>query len=177
MTIDWNEYEVYDPGVFGPLHELPRREARAAYQRLMDAGPERIEMLRRLTATNGVDLGTDDESIQRLNDWFRANVGEDAQQPGRLQPEWYSVVNDIALFFGAVLMERHPQLHWEFFTWGKRHVSYQRHTIMGFTRPSFPKEDLDIDMLLAQYAHRIIAGQEDKHDAFLRWLAGAAEIA
>ena len=46
---------------------------------------------------------------QRL---VRANVEEDPDNAGRLLSDWYSVVNDIALFLGELIIERHPQLHW-----------------------------------------------------------------
>ena len=35
MSVDWADYVPFDPGVDRPLHEVSRREARAAFQRLM----------------------------------------------------------------------------------------------------------------------------------------------
>ena len=92
-----------------------------------------------------------------LNDWFVARVEADPQQPGRLTPIWYSVVHDVALFLGEVMIERHPHLYWEFFTWGRKHVAFQRHVIMGFSTedPKF-HTNIDIDRWVAQYAHGII---------------------
>jgi hypothetical protein len=43
-----------------------------------------------------------------------------------------SLTNDVALFLGDEMIARNPGLRWEFFTWGKRDLSYQRHVIMGF---------------------------------------------
>jgi hypothetical protein len=171
MTLDWDGYEIYHPGVFGPLNTLPRAEAQGAYNLLMDSKRERIDMLGRLLAANGVELRTDDAGIQDLNDWFRATVQEDPDMPGRLLPDWYSVVNDVGLFLGDVMIERHPNLRWEFFTWGKRDVSYQRHVIMGFSTedPKF-RTNVDIDSWVATYGYRIIQGQEVEPDAFLSWL-------
>ncbi len=77
MSIDWDGYEVYDPGVTGPLNMLPRAEARQAFTRLMPAKPARIDMLRRLLEADGVELGASDAVIQDLNDWFYANVQAD----------------------------------------------------------------------------------------------------
>lgn len=74
VNMDWNGYEIYHPGVFGPLETLPRREARQAFNRLMAAKSARIEMLRGLLKANGVELGSTDAAVQDLNDWFRANV-------------------------------------------------------------------------------------------------------
>jgi hypothetical protein len=80
------------------------------------------------------------------------------QRPGSLLPDWYSVVNDVALFLGDVMIERHPNLHWEFFTWGKKNASYQRPVIMGFGTedPKF-RTNLDVHRGVATYGHRIVA--------------------
>jgi len=77
---------------------------------LMEAKPARIEMLRRLLRANRVELSSTDEGIQDLNDWFRANVEPDTEAPGRVLPDWYSVVNDAALFLGEAMIERCPGL-------------------------------------------------------------------
>ncbi len=52
-----------------------------------------------------------------------------------------------------------PGLRWEFFTWGKKDVSYQRHVIMGFSRVPSPKYNLDLEAAVAAYGHRIIASR------------------
>jgi hypothetical protein len=159
VITNWDEYEVYHPGVFGPLNTLPRSQAHRAFISLMEAKSERIEMLRRLLRAAGFELSNTDSAIQDLNDWFRANVEADPGKPGRLLAEWYSVVNDVALFLGDVIIERCPRLHWEFFVWGKKNVSYQRPVIMGFSKVANPKYNMDIDMVVAAYAHRIVASR------------------
>ena len=146
--------------------------------------------------------GTTDVAVQDLNDWFRTHVQEDPHKPGRLLPDWYSVVNDIGLFLGDQMIARCPRLRWEFFTWGKKNVSYQRHVIMGFGTedPKF-KTNIDIDIAVATYAHRIVAShgsvpgygthsvrgveidvdaaaarqgyREVEDDAFWQWIRGA----
>jgi hypothetical protein len=205
VSVNWNDYEIYDPGVAGPLDQVPRGEARRAFKQLMEAKLARVETLRRLLAANGVQLGTTDDAIQSLNGWFRANVEADPDHPGRLLPDWYSVVNDVGLFLGDVIIERCPGLRWEFYTWGKKDVSYQRHVIMGFTQVPNPKYNIDIDRRVATYGHRIVASrgsvlsygkvtvrgveidvdavavghrdQEIEDDAFLRWVRAAASQA
>jgi hypothetical protein len=206
MSIDWDGYEIYHPGVTAPVNTLPRAEARQAFTRRMQAKPARVDMLRRLLKANGIELGSGDAAIQDLNDWFQTNVEPDPEHPGRLLPEWYSIVHDIALFLGDVLIERYPNLRWEFFTWGKKNVSYQQHVIMGFSTedPKF-KTNIDIEGQLAGYAHRIVASRgsvptegrvtirgveididavaaehrsrEVETDAFYRWLQIAARRA
>jgi len=108
--MNWGGYEIYNPGVFGPLPSLSRADARRAYDRRMETKPERIGILRPLVAANGIRLAATDVGIQELNDWFRANIESDPDHPGRLLPEWYSVVNDVAPFLGDVMLQRCPGL-------------------------------------------------------------------
>ena len=158
MSIDWDGYEIYGPGVAEPLGTLTRVEARRAYERCMQTKPARKDMLRRLLKASGVGLDTSDAAIQDLNDWFYMNIEPDEERPGELPAVWLSVVHDVALFLGDVMIERHPNLRWEFFVWGKRNVSYQRHVIMGFGTedPKF-KTNVDIDRDVTAYGYRIIA--------------------
>jgi len=157
--MDWDDYEIYSPGVFDPLNTLPRSEARKAYERCMEQKPARIEALRELLMTNGVQLTTSDAGIQDLNDWFVANVQPDPVKAGRLTPEWYSVVHDVALFLGDVMIERCPELRWEFYTWGKKNVAYQQHVIMGFTQVSKlnQHDNINVNQAVATYGHRLVA--------------------
>ena len=142
MSVNWADYEIFHPGVAGPLNTLPRAQARRAFDQLMNEKHNRVEMLRRLVKANGVDLSGSDDGLQNLNDWFRANVQADPGEPGRLLPVWYSVVNDVALFLGDAMIERCPGLRWEFFTGGKKDAAYHRHVIMGFSQVANPKFDI-----------------------------------
>jgi hypothetical protein len=172
MSVDWGNYVPFDPGVTRPLHEVTRREARAAFQLLKTAKTERIAELRRLLDGNGVPLTSDDTELQTLNDWFRHEVEGDPAT-GRLRPIWYAVVNDVALFLGDVIIERSPGLRWVMYDKGARNIAFQRHVIMGFMGVANPGYCVDIDLLLATYGHRIIAGEKVETDAFLMWVAGA----
>lgn len=138
----------------------------------MDAKSERIAELERLLALNGVALATDDESLQRLNDWFREEVEGDATT-GRLLSIWYAVVNDLALFLGDVIIGRSSNLKWIMFDKGARDAAFQRHVIMGFSRVANPKYNLDIDMLVASYGHRVVVGDHVEEKAFLLWISDA----
>lgn len=168
MSVKWDGYGIYDPGPYGPLDALPRPEARQAFNKIMEAKPRRIEMLVNLLKANGIVLNDDKSSIQDLNDWYRRNVAEDPSAPGRLIPDWYSVASDIGLFLGDLFIARHPVLRWEFFTWGKKNVSYQRHVIMGFGKPEW-RTNLDICRQVGVYGHRIISGHEEREDNFCHW--------
>jgi hypothetical protein len=177
LMIEWNDYIPFDPGVRGLLDELPRRDARAHYERLMSEKESRIAELQKLLASNDIELSRTDEGIQRLNDWFREHVEPDTDQPGRLRNLWYAIVNDIALFLGDVVIDRAPNLHWDFFTWGKKDAAYQRHVIMGFSRVPNQKFNIDIDRAVAIYGQRIVAGEKVERDAFHQWIAYALENA
>jgi hypothetical protein len=165
MSIVWDNYEFYDPGFPGVLttnfglDQVPRVEARRVYKRCMATKPERLVMLERLLAANGVVLGRTDEAVQELNDWFVASVEPDPEPPpGQIDWPWLSVCHDVALFLGEVMIERHPNLRWEFFTWGgKRSVSYHRNVIMGFnSEDSGPLSNLVLYRTVKSYAVRII---------------------
>ena len=188
------------------MQTLPRSEARRAYVRCMETKPTRVGLLGELLKTNGVELGRSDAAVQDLNDWFFANLEPDPERPGWLLPPWYSIVHDVALFLGDVMIERNPNLRWEFFVWGKKSVSYQRPVIMGFSTedPKF-HTNIDVDRSVAVYGHRIVEhrgsvatygpvtvrgveidvdavaaqhrDREIETDAFLRWLQTAARRA
>ncbi|MCF6423684.1 hypothetical protein [Amycolatopsis tucumanensis] len=176
--MDWDAYEVYIPLHRGLPAELTRKQAKEAFDHLMEALPHRIEMLRSLLAANAVVLGCDDESIQRLEDWLYEHVEADPGNPDRLRDVWYSVVNDIGLFLGEVFIQRHPNLGWKLFTGGgKRHVAYHRHVIMGFTKVSNPRYNVDTDRVVAGCAHRAISGMPDDRRTFVQLLTENGKFA
>lgn len=143
--IEWGDYVPFDPGIepSRPLHEVSRPEARQAFRKIMAEADDRVEQLRHLLALNGVEIGDDDESIQELDDWFRAHV--ERAQRYRLEPWWYAVVNDIALFLGGVIIARNPERHWKMVERPTSDVSYQRHVIGGFPNGF----TLDVDLAVA----------------------------
>ncbi|GLI27913.1 hypothetical protein ARHIZOSPH14_21550 [Agromyces rhizosphaerae] len=206
MSIVWDEYEPVVSSPTGQLETLPRVEARRLFEQCMESVPARLEALRRLLAANGVELTSSDASIRELNEWFITHVEAHPDLPGRLHPSWESICHDVALFLGEAMIERHSNLRWEFFIWGRTNVAYQRHVIMGFgTEDPKRHTNLDIDRSVTAYAHRIvesggsvstsgsvcirgteidvdlIAAQHRMRDidpdAFLRWLRSAARRA
>lgn len=157
IDIDWGDYDLYSPGASAPPWELARAQARQVFNKLMAEKPARIAMLTTLLAVNGVRLDDTDAGVQRLNDWFLAGVEPDEAVPGRMAPAWYSVSSDVALFLGDLILGRCPGLRWQFFTWGKRHYSYQQAVIMGFTRAELPRMELNLSRLVIGYGSRIVA--------------------
>ena len=176
MRVVWGLYSPFDPSVTRPLHEVSKKEARSAFERLIAACPERVSELAQLLRLNGVPLDSSNEGVQLLNDWFRANVEGDPTSV-RLLPMWYAVVNDIALFLGQTLIERRPNLSWVFYDKGAKDVAFQRHVIMGFSNVSNPKYNVDIDLLVATYGHRVIAGKVVAEDAFVQMITAAEQRA
>jgi hypothetical protein len=172
--MEWNGYDVFDPGVDRPSAELPRKLARAAFDRLMAARDDRLVQLHRLAAANGVDLDAAD-GVQRLNDWFVASVQPDPEGRGRLAKVWYSVVNDIGLFLGErAIAASGGKLRWELFTAGRRDVAYQRHVLTGFDVPN-PRYNVDLDLLVGMYGHRVVRGEDVDPALFTDLLRAAAE--
>jgi hypothetical protein len=142
VSVDWDGYELYDPGVSAPLCDVPRAEARRAYERCMQTKSARIEGLRTLLEANGVVLGDDDGSVQALNDWYVAEIEPEPEMPpGWLRPEWYTVSHDVALFLSDLIIARHPNLRWEFYTWGKRCIDYQQHVIKRNDGPPIGRKE------------------------------------
>jgi hypothetical protein len=156
----WDEYEshlrpvVGDSGFAGPLGETPAA-ARRVFDELLSIRQARIAMLTRLLEANGVALTTTDEGVQACNDWFLANVVADEQRPGRLEPIWYSIVRDIGLFLGEVLVARRPWLHWELHRGGKNELAHHRAVVAGFHTPN-PRYVVDFEFRLAGYGHQIV---------------------
>ena len=173
MTVDWGGYEPYQPGVHGPLHELPRAAAKQAFNRLMAERYGRIAAVARLLEQNRVAWGSSDAALAQIEAWFRAGVEADPTSRGRLRPIWYSVVNDLALFLGEVIIERAPGIHWTFFAKEARNVSFQRHVLTGFRNVPNPRYNVDIDLLLAGYAHRLVEQSDDRRDWFVTWVGAA----
>ncbi|MFJ3958067.1 hypothetical protein [Arthrobacter sp. NPDC090010] len=157
MSVSWGVYEPGEIDLRRRLEDRPRAEARSVFNHVMDTKDSRIELLTHLLEDNGVTVGKSDESIGDLSRWFYENVEPDPERPGAMLPIWYSVCRDIALFLGDLMIERNPQLRWEFFTWGKKNIDYHRHVIMGFSteNPKF-HTDLNVDRSVSTYGHRII---------------------
>lgn len=145
----WASYPLNEQDPYWILQELPRTEARAQFERAMTSKSDRIVALRNLLEPVGNSLDGSDRDVQLLNDWF-----VEAMSPlsGTDTPDGVSlsVCEDVALYLGDLMISRHPELHWEFFTWGKKNVSYQCHVIMGFP---FDGPALHANLDLARIVH------------------------
>ena len=170
MGVVWDGYRPYVPPHSGLPNEMSRRDAKECYLHLIAARPERRAQLTDLLRANGLVVDSTDRGLGELERWFRSNVEPNRDDPNRLANLWYSVVNDIGLLLGDVAIERAPTLHWEFYVWGAKNISYQRHVIMGFTGVANPRYNIDFDRLVATLGHRIIAGSTVNDDEFPTWI-------
>lgn len=170
----WNDYTPFDPGVRGPLEDLPRPSARRVYDRLMAAKTNRIEALRSLTAANGLDLGESDDSVNSLNEWFVQNV-EPGGDPTRLAPLWYSVAQDIGLFLGDLIIRRIGRpVHWALFDGPRRSIAFQRPVLMGFLVPN-KLYNVDIIYRVADVGRDALQGDASAATKFLALVHAAVE--
>ena len=178
MSVDWDDYEPYHPGIDRPLDELPRKEALAAYERMMASKAERIEALERLLRANGIafDDGSD-ESIQALNEWFRRELEPDPEDQGAPDPQWFAVVHDVGMYLGDLIVERAPTVEWRFFDEDKREMAYQHPVLMGFDVPN-PNYNVDVPWAVNLYAHRLLndaaEGEDDYFVQVVEWSVAKA---
>lgn len=159
-------YTIFDPKVSGPLHELPREDARAAYDWFISNIPARLNELSQLVGADGVDLDFSVSSLTRLHDWFFDLVIEERDLGNSSpSPELFSVCNDVGVYLSEVVIRAGKQIKWLFFTKDENGLSYQRPVISGF---NVKNKDyyIDFDYLLCQYAFRILKTGKKEVDLF-----------
>lgn len=166
MVVNFEDYALYDPGVKGVWRDLSRREARAAFDRLMDEKCRRIKELKSLLVACGLEIDTSDSSLAALNGWLVSNVQVSSDLPDRLTPEWYSVSTDVGLYLGEVLIERAPNLHWHFFVGSRRDESYQEPVVTGFRDTPDPSYYVNLAFRVVGLGHRVIHGLPTPVDFF-----------
>lgn len=112
-----------------------------------------------------------------MNDWFLRELEPDPEDTMEPRPLWFSVISDIGLFLGDVMIERFPGVEWRFFEKGQKAAAYQRHVIMGFDAPN-PKYNIDPGMRVADYAREVVEGVDDvEEDAFVQMVKWAEKHA
>ena len=188
-------YEIFDPKVDGPLHEVSRKEARLAHNWFIENIDARIEQLHKLTVLDGnpIKLDFSEDSLTHLHDWFydrlmkeydpkhttesfpaRGNSNEEEyaskikEYDSKLKApstESFSICNDIGMYIGQVLVNNNKNLEWRFFVNGKKDIAYQRSVIMGFNVIN-KKYNVDFDFIICQYAFRILGHGKKENDLF-----------
>ncbi|MFK0239387.1 hypothetical protein ACIQTX_00895 [Microbacterium sp. NPDC090281] len=154
----WETYTLNEAMPWWVLQDLPRREARAEFELTMQRKSGRIEILKKALAESGLVFDGRDASIQSVNDWF-VEVMMPLPDAGNNAPDSRSrsICEDTALLLGDLMIERHPELRWDFFIWGKRNVAYHSHVIMGFSTED-PKwhSNLDLSRIIYGYGVQVL---------------------
>lgn len=166
-------YSVFDPKVNRPLHELPREEAKAAYDWFIKSIPERLEELRNLLRVDDVDLNFEEASLTKLHDWFFDVVQEERELGNNSpSPELFSVCNDVGVYISEILRRESNKIDWSFYISNSKGLSYQRPVLIGF---GVKNKDyhIDFDYLICQYAFRIIKSGKKENDLYLSMLKKA----
>ncbi len=167
--MQWPEYMPYQPVVGGLPHELDRASAQKRFDDIMVHKAERVAQLGKVVEANGFRLGSDDDSLDALDDFFRTNVEPSASDPSRMMNIWYAMAFDIALHLGDVIIERAPSLRWDFFRWGPtgpgRDMSYHQPVIMGYsgTEPLLSRE---LIVTVSWYGVECMGGEVDEAGYF-----------
>jgi hypothetical protein len=159
-------YVIFDPKVNRPLHELPREDARAAYDWFVDNISARLNQLSQLVSVDEIDLDFSESSLIRLHDWFfKLVIEERGLENSTPSPELFSVCNDIGIFLSEFVIREGKQIKWLFFTKDEKGLSYQRPVISGF---NVKNKDyyIDFDYLICQYAFRILKTGSKEDELF-----------
>lgn len=181
LSADLVGYELYDPGVHGVWRELRRKDAHAAFTRLMNAKKQRLSILGQTLARSGIDLpspeNADDLAFDRLEQWYVLNVAADANDRSRLDPIWYSITSDIGLYLGDAMISRGPGTMWTFYTADRRADSYQEAVITGFSGVPNPKYYINPTYLVAELGHQALTQDRKLDHKFVEWVDWAAASA
>ncbi|WP_153004095.1 hypothetical protein [Microbacterium testaceum] len=176
MTVDWTNYKPDWPPFEGPLSSLSRKEAKISFEHFMKERNTRVTELKGLLKRNGIALDFIEGDLQNVNDWFIQNVERCERDPDKLENLWYSVIQDLSAFMGEMIIYRHPNLHWEFFTGRKIDISYQHPVIMGFDNIPKVRMEMNISAPLVTYATRVVRQLPVRPDHFVAIVDQATKL-
>jgi len=166
-------YSVFNPKVNRPLHELPREEAKAAYDWFIKSFPARLDELQDLLQVDDVDLDFSEISLSKLHDWFFEVVQEERSLGNSSpSPELFSVCNDIGIYIAEILRREGEKIDWSFYVSNPKGLSYQRPVLIGFDVKN-KDYHIDFDYLTCQYAFRLLKSGKKENDLFLSMLKNA----
>ncbi|MFB7517181.1 hypothetical protein [Streptomyces sp. NPDC056144] len=176
--MDWGDYRPYVPVEDGPMEDMDPKAARREYDHRMATKDERLAVLATLVGANGVRLGTDDEALDALETWYRAEVEPDAGSTPRPRPVWIAVAYDLGLHLGETILARAPGLSWAFYRSpkGARDVAHQHPVIMGFTQVRNKRYNVD-PFLFAVGVGGSHLGGRDGHGTFRQFVDSAVSYA
>lgn len=128
---NWADYEIFTP-VGGQTWwaDLSKEEAVRRCEDIVFRTDQRVAALAALTRVNGFELGYAPSDIEHLSQWLIHSVEEARYNVFR--SAWESVIYDIAIFLGHILIERVPHLHWTVSTKGNRRATpHFQETVLG----------------------------------------------
>lgn len=174
MTAALTGYEIYDPGVSGPWQELTRSAAKAAHARLMAVKPTRLQLLSQSLENNGIGLPQPEiatnQDLDNVERWFLENVEPDPGRRYDLDPVWFSIISDLALYIGDVMIHRGQNLSWGMFTASKESSSYQETVIVGFQDVADPNYFINPGFNLLHVALAKVKGRTVEDHNIVRWV-------
>jgi hypothetical protein len=132
--------------------------------------------LKGLLGRNGLSVEFNEKDLQNVNDWFVENVETCERNPNRLENFWYSVIHDLSVFIGEMIISRHPDLRWEFFVGRNKDISYQYPVIMGFDNIPEVKMEMNISVALVTYANRVVRQLPVPSDYFVSLVDQATKL-
>lgn len=149
------DYELIKLPVKARLREMNDEESKLFLDWVLSNQYKRIEMLvSYINATSDKYFGADflPESLKPLGEWFskmidvRPKTDEEIRSEKEELPEWvhyqigdteltektYSLIFDIAFYFGQVFLRNHPQVTWQIHKGGKTNIDYNQPVLTGF---------------------------------------------
>lgn len=182
--VDWGPYPDMDFGVESLLAEVAPSETKEVRASYLEHRKDRLWALKVLLSSHDVELTGSEESLRELNEWFVRNVDRSAEDAARLAPIWYSVVNDIALYLGELMIRKTGTLEWiaevdkEVLSPLDSSFVDQDEApglVIGRRRGQSVESRMALDELIAGYGHAVITGHHVDPDYFLDLLlAGVA---
>ncbi|SRX75271.1 hypothetical protein [Aequorivita antarctica] len=146
-------YIIFDPQVNSPLHLLDKKEAKEHFQLFISNIDERIKILQDLVSFSNIELDLSLISIEKLDNWFVQCVKENVVN-GKPDSFIFSICNDLAMYFGRVVISKCENVFWKLNTIRPSDISYNRPVLSGFNVKN-KNYYVDFDLVLGQYAHRI----------------------
>jgi len=175
MNID---YQIFDPRVDRPLHELTSLEAKEAYDWFIENIEERLVQLANIleTSKSGVVLDFSENSLEGVHDFFHGFSSNDFKNKNQVpSSDLLSLCNDIGIYISEMLIRKHNNLSWKLNVI-KGNVSYQRPVISGFSVKN-KNYNYDFDRILIAYAYRLIKDGMKEESFFRRLYLKADELA
>jgi hypothetical protein len=186
------EYVLFDSGLRGHPGRATRQEAEDAHRQFVELRQDRLEQLQRLLAKDGVDIEFVPSALQAINDWFLRHI--ETREPTeserrddervlqwrtdhagarRLTAQTESLIVDIAIFLGELIIRAVPHLRWTLVTTPISDVSYQRTVISGFQNVRNKNYHIDLELAIAAYAHHATKEGEFERDRFVKMYEAA----